>query len=134
MVCEGLTTIECAYLLDSQQDIKLFFMLFLLAISLYFIFKMKEERIESMKYVYYQIPLRVSRFMSFLYVLFIPFSFLVYMYTPTYEITIVYYILYYIPTFIVSLFMILFFAVDKIMRMFGFDSLADFRKKLKSKY
>ena len=133
MVCTNLSALQCAYLLDTRQDIKLFFLIGIMLTSLFFVFKMKDEKIEYFKKYYYVMPLKVTRMMSFIYLFMSPFSILVYTYDLSYELSIGYYMLYYMPTFLTIISMVIMFFVDRIFMFFGFKDFANFYKSVRGK-
>lgn len=132
MDCGMLSNVECVLESVNIQEIKMFFILFFLSISLFFIIKMTPKYIENItKKNYHENMLKLIRVLSIGYIFLSPFVILMYTTDIDLELFIGYHFLYYVPIMLYLVFVLMFMSIDWLFSKFGFEDFMDFRNKLK---
>lgn len=127
-----LSNVECVLESVNIQEIKMFFILFFLSISLFFIIKMTPKYIENItKKNYHENMLKLIRVLSIGYIFLSPFVILMYTTDIDLELFIGYHFLYYVPIMLYLVFVLMFMSIDWLFSKFGFEDFMDFRDKLK---
>lgn len=133
MVCEGLTTLECSYLLSSQQDIKMMFIVGFYIIFTFIWYFFNKKRTDKIKKTYYIMPLITARWSGLLYFLFTPVHFLLFQSDLDYNIVLGWFSLYYIPSATIILLMPILWIFDRIFILLGYENTFEFIKKYKER-
>lgn len=133
MVCVGLTGMECSVLLASQQDAKLFFIIFYFAAFIFIWYFFTKKRIDDLKLQYLVWPVLTAKWSGFIYFLFSPVHFLLFISNVNYEVALGWFALFYIPTVLITLLMPILMLFDRFFIYMGYESLFQYLKKYKER-
>lgn len=133
MVCEGLNSIDCAFLLTSQQDIKFAFLIFYYIIFIFVWYYFTKDRIDKLKLQYLVWPIMTAKWSGFIYFIFSPIHILLIQSDLNYDIILGWYALFYFPTIIVISMMPFLAIFDKIFQYMGYKDTFEFVKKYRER-